>query len=269
MENKTELLKLLREKTGAGMIDCKKALDQANGDVDKAIEILRKEGITRAVKRSEREANQGVIKVAVSQNEKSGYILEVNAETDFVVRSEKFQALADRLINFAEEKEPKNLAELLSLNLGQGTAREELGSLSGIIGEKLEIKRYEVLNSGGTVAAYSHLGGKIGVLVALDKAGQRELAYDIAMQVAAANPKYIKPEDVQAEELAKEKEVYRAQLIKEGKPGNMIDKIIVGKLAKYYEEICLMKQEYIKDDAKRVADVLGDVKVEKYIRYSL
>lgn len=267
--NNMETLKLLRERSGAGMVDCKKALDEAGGDIEKAIEILRKKGIAKAAKRSERETREGAIKMAVSEDNKIGYILEINAETDFVVRSEKFQALADQVINLAKEKKPKSLAELMSLSLGQSTVKDNLDSLSGIIGEKLEIKRYDSLSSGGTVASYSHMGGKIGVLVALDKAGQKDLAYAIAMQTAAFNPRYIKPEDVLAEELAKEKEIYKAQLLQEGKPEKMLDKIMIGKLNKFYEEVCLVKQEYIKDDKKKVQDVLGEVKVEKFIRYSL
>ena len=166
-------------------------------------------------------------------------------------------------------KQPKDLSELMVLNFDVGTVKESLDSLSGIIGEKLDIKRYERLISAGTVAVYSHLGGKIGVLVALDKEGQSDIAYDIAMQIAAANPKYIRPEDVLAEELNKEKEIFKAQLIKEGKPEKMIDKIMAGKLNKFYEEVCLTKQEYIKDDGKRVQDILGEIKVEKFVRYSL
>jgi elongation factor Ts len=149
------------------------------------------------------------------------------------------------------------------------TIKDNLDSLSGIIGEKLDIKKYEIFSSAGTVAVYSHMGGRIGVLVALDKEGQSDIAYDVAMQIAAANPKYIYPEDVLEAELNKEKEIYREQLLKEGKPENMIDKIMQGKIAKFYEEVCLVKQEYIKDDKKKVQDILGGVKVEKFIRYSL
>lgn len=264
-----EKLKLLREKTGAGMVDCKKALEEAGGDIDKAVEILRKRGVAKAAKRSDREAGEGLVKVAVSGDSKTGYILEINAETDFVVRSEKFQEFAEKVMKLIMEKQPRDLAELLALNIGDATVKENLEALSGVIGEKLDIKRYEMLNSQGTVAAYLHLAGRIGALVALDKEGQSNIAYDIAMQVAAANPKYIKPEDVDAKELEKEKEIYKAQLIKEGKPENMIEKIMAGKLAKYYEEVCLVKQEYIKDDSRRVEDILGEVKVEKFIRYSL
>jgi elongation factor Ts len=264
-----EKLKILREKSGAGMVDCKKALEEAGGDIDKAVEILRKKGITKAAKRSDREAGEGVVKVAVSDDGRFGYIVEINAETDFVVRSEKFQEFTAKTLDLIKTKQPKNLAELLSLNFGNGTVKENLDSLSGVIGEKLDIKRYELINSAGTISAYSHMAGRIGVLVALDKAGQNELAYEIAMQVAAANPRYINPEDVNADELAKEKDIYKEQLLKEGKPENMIEKIMPGKLNKFYEEVCLIKQEYIKDDKKKVADILGDVKVERFIRYSL
>jgi elongation factor Ts len=133
----------------------------------------------------------------------------------------------------------------------------------------MEIKNFSVLESNGSVAAYSHMGGRIGALVAISAKDKKDLAYDIAMQVAAADPKYISPEDVPSEETEKEKEIYREQLKKEGKPEQMIEKILFGKLNKYFEEVCLTKQEFIKDDKKRVAQILGDVKVEKFIRYSL
>jgi len=264
-----ENIKILRDKTGAGMVDCKKALEEAGGDINKAVEILRKKGIAKAAKRSDREAGEGVVKVALSGDTKTGYIVEINAETDFVVRSEKFQAFTEKVVQLIIEKQPKDLAELMALNFDGGTVKENLDSLSGVIGEKLDIKRYEMLKSIGTVAAYSHMAGRIGVLVALDKEGQSDIAYDVAMQIAAVNPKYINPKDVAADEINKEKEIYREQLLKEGKPENMIDKIMGGKLAKFYGEICLVKQEFIKDDSKKVEDILGDVKVEKFIRYSL
>ena len=264
-----ENIKILRDKTGAGMVDCKKALDESGGDINKAIEILRKKGIAKAAKRSDREAGEGVVKVALSGDAKIGYIVEVNAETDFVVRSEKFQDFCEKIMKLIMEKQPKDLAELMALDFSGVSVKDSLSSLSGIIGEKLDIKKYEMLNSLGTVAVYSHLGGKIGVLVALDKEGQSDIAYDVAMQIAAVNPKYINPEDVLAEEIEKEKEIYKAQLLKEGKPENMLDKIMQGKLAKFYEEVCLVKQEYIKDETKKVEDILGIAKVEKFIRYSL
>lgn len=264
-----EKLKLLREKTGAGVADCKTALEEAGGDIDKAVEILRKKGIAKAAERSQRETRQGVIKAAVSPDAKTGYLMQINAETDFVTRNDKFQDFARRVMDLAVEKQPEDRAELLASDLRGGTVKDNLDSLSGVIGEKLEINKYDILKSDGTVAAYLHAGGKIGVLAALGKEGQSDLAYDMAMQIAAASPKYIAPGDVAADEIAKEKEIYREQLLKQGKPENMIEKIVAGKLAKFYEEVCLIKQEYIKDDSKKVGDVLGDIKVEKFIRYGL
>lgn len=264
-----ELIKKLREKTNAGISDCKKALDEANNDFDKAVEILRKKGIAKASKRSEREAAQGIIKVLTNDEKTEGYIMELNAETDFVVRNEKFQDLADMVMDAIVEKKPTSMEELLDLEIEDGTVKDNIDHLSGLIGEKIKVKKFDILTSGGTVADYSHMGGRIGVLVSLNQLNKADLANDIAMQVAAANPKYISPEEVPAEELEKEKEIYREQLKREGKPDNIIEKIMEGKIAKYYEEVCLIKQEFIKDDKKKVQDILGPVKVDTFIRYSL
>ncbi len=263
-----EKIKQLRDKTGAGIVDCKKALEDAGGDIEKAVEILRKKGIAKAAKRGDRAVCEGIIKIAVNKESNEGYIVEVNAETDFVVRNEKFQQFAEKILELAKNKKPKNKEELLALEMENGTVRENLDSLSGVIGEKLDIGRCDFI-SAKTVAAYSHMGGRIGALIALDKENESELARDIAMQVAASDPKYIYPEDVAKEEIEKEKEIYRVQLLKEGKPEQIIDKILPGKLDKYFGKICLVKQEYIKDDKKTVQDILKGVKVEKFIRYSL
>lgn len=263
-----DLIKNLRDKTGAGISDCKIALTEAGGGMEKAIEILRKKGIAKAAKRDDREVNEGVILVGVNAANNEGYILEINSETDFVARNDKFKEFSNSIFSILKDKKPSNLEELFSLPMDNATIKENLDTLSGVIGEKLAIKRFDIL-IGGTVAAYSHMGGRIGALISLDKKEQAELAREIAMQVAAVNPKYMKPEDVPAEELAKEKDIYREQLKKEGKPENMIEKILEGKLSKYFEEACLIKQEYIKDDKKKVENILGDVKAERFIRYSL
>jgi elongation factor Ts len=264
-----ELIKKLREQTGAGMADCQVALKESGGDIDKAIEILRKKGIAKAAKRGDREASEGIILLEVNDAKNEGYVLEINAETDFVAKNESFQNLAREIMEVIKAEKPKTKDELMSKPMGKNTVEESLGSLSGTIGEKMGIKDMAILSSSGTVASYSHMGGKIGVLVSLDQAKNPELAKTIAMQIAAASPKYIKPEDVPEEELNKEKEIYREQLIKEGKPENIIDKIIEGKINKYYEEVCLVAQEYIKDDKKKVAEILGDIKVEQFARFSL
>ena len=264
-----EKIKNLREKTGAGMVDCKKALDESNGDIDKAVEILRKKGIVKAAKREARVASEGLILVSTNEQASVGYILEVNSETDFVSRNEKFQEFVKKIMDLIVEKKPASKEELDNLSMEQGTVQENLDNLSGTIGEKLNIKKFDIITTTGTIAAYSHMGGRIGVLAVIDKTDSKELAYEIAMQIAAANPKYIKPEEVSQEELDKEKEIYKEQLLKEGKPENIIDKIIEGKIAKYYEEVCLIKQEYIKEDKKKVEEILCDAKVERFIRYSL
>lgn len=263
-----ETIKKLREMTGAGMVDCKKALDEAAGDLEKAVEILRKKGIAKAAKRTDREANEGIVLVAVSDDASEGYIAEINSETDFVSRSEKFQEFAQEVLNLIKTTKPADLEALLALPLGVSTVKESLENLSGVIGEKLDIKRFAVV-SGGSVAAYSHLGGRMGVLVVLDQAGKSEIALDVAMQVAAANPKYLVPAEVTTEEMDKEKEIARELLIKEGKPAEMVEKILEGKMSKYYSEVCLTEQEYIKDDKKKVKDILGGATITQFVRFSL
>ncbi len=263
-----ELIKKLRERTGAGMVDCKKALEEAGGDLEKAVELLRKSGIAKAAKREDREASQGIIKVALNDNQTEGYMIELNSETDFVAKNSDFQALADKILAIVKTNKPADLESLLALPLDQGTVKDNIDHLSGVIGEKLGLKNSAVL-TGQTVGAYLHAGGSVGVLVALDQTDKADLAREVAMQVAASNPKCIRPEEVPAEDLDKEKDVYREQLKKEGKPEEMIEKILGGKVNKYYEEVCLLKQEYIKDDKQKVEQILAGVGVVKFIRFSL
>ncbi|PKM91426.1 elongation factor Ts [Candidatus Falkowbacteria bacterium HGW-Falkowbacteria-1] len=263
-----EQIKELRERTGAGMVDCKKALDESGGNIEKAIEILRKKGIAKAAKRSEREAGEGIIIVSTNDDKTEAYALELNSETDFVARNEKFQELAGKILEIIKNKKPESGGDLLKAELDGSTVEESISNLSGVIGEKLALGRFFFV-SGQTVAAYSHLGGKIGVLVALDQADKNELATDIAMHIAAANPRYLNSEEVPSEELDKEKEIYKEQLLKEGKPENIIENIMQGKVKKYYSDVCLLDQEYIKDDKKSVKDILGGVSILKFVRLSL
>lgn len=251
------------------MVECKKALDESGGDIEKAIEILRKKGIAKAAKRGDRDTKEGVVKVLANEAGTEGYMVEVNSETDFVALNDKFQNLASQILEVIKTNKISDREVLMNAPMPTGrTVKEEVDALSGVIGEKLDVKRCAVV-SGATVSAYSHSGGRVGVLVALDKPGKNEIAYDVAMQIAAVNPKYIAPENVPAEEINKEKAIYAEQLAKEGKPEAMIEKIMTGKINKYFEEICLVKQEFIKDDSKKVQDILGDAKVEKFIVYSL
>lgn len=195
--------------------------------------------------------------------------MEINAETDFVVLSEKFQEFANKVLKLIIDKKPQEKEQLMSLSFDNLTVQETIDNLSGVIGEKLDIKRFSILSSNGTVAGYTHLGGKIGVLVAVDKIIDKELLVDLAMQIAATDPRYITSDQVPTDELDKEREIYTEQLKKEGKPESIIAKILEGKINKYYGEVCLVDQEYIKDDSKKIKDLLGDVKIESFVRYSL
>jgi elongation factor Ts len=263
-----EKIKELRDKTGAGMVDCKKALDEANGDLDQALDILRKKGIAKAAKRSDREASEGVIKVDTNNDKKKGYILEIKSETDFVAKNDKFQELATKILETAKNNNIEKLDDLLSFDLEGSSIEDHVSNLSGVIGEKIEIGRFESVE-GESVSAYSHLGGKIGVLVSLDQPGKEDLAGDVAMHIAAANPKYLQSSEISPEELEREKGIYKEQLLKEGKPENIIDNIIAGKVKKYQSEICLLDQEYIKDDKKTISEILDGANINKFIRYSL
>jgi len=263
-----ENIKNLRDRTGAGMLECKKALNEAEDDIEKAVELLRKKGISKAAKRADRQANEGVIKTKISDDDKKAYILELNSETDFVARNEQFQKFAQQVIDLAAKEEVDDLDKLMSLDLNNVSVSDALNNLSGTIGEKMTISKLDSL-SGETVASYSHMGGKIAVIVALDKENKKDLALEIAMQIAATNPKYLKSDEVIQSELEKERDIYRQQLIKEGKPEQIIDKIVEGKIGKYYSEVCLLDQEYIKEEKKSIKDILADVNVIAFKRYSL
>ena len=263
----------LRASTGAGMMDCKKALEDNGGDFDKAVDELRKKGSAKVAKRADRETKEGIIKIALSEDGQTAYILEANAETDFVSRNEKFQTFADNVFELVKNQAPTDRAALLALPMNDGTVQTALENFSVVIGEKLDLKNCAVVKSAGTLAIYSHLGGKIGVIVSLNKTGLDEVAHDVAMQIAASNPAYLTPEEVPAEIVAKEKEIYRAQLLAEGKPEAMLEKIMEGKLNKFYQEVCLLKQFCIKDDKMTVEQYLKNagegVAIEKFVRFSL
>lgn len=261
----------LRKQSGAGILECKKAMEEANGDIEKAQDILRKSGIAKAAKRAGREASEGVIKVAVNEDKTKGYIVEFNSETDFVAKNKNFQIFVEEAFNIFKSNDPKSLDEFLDLKMANSNSiKDSLESLSGVIGEKLEIKGSDMVE-GSTVAAYSHMSGKIGVLVALDKSGENELAYDIAMHIAASNPKYLSQDDIPAEEIEREKNIYREQLKKEGKSEDIIEKILEGKINKYFEEVCLLKQKFIKNEELTIDKLLAnkDARVLRFVRFSL
>ena len=250
----------LRQKTGAGMMDCKKALTEANGDFEKAIEILRKKGASVAAKRAEKSANEGMVKTKISADKSTGFIVEVNCETDFVAKSNDFIDFTEEVLIAVESKKPVNVQELL----GDSGLKNKMTDLLGKVGEKIEVSRFAIEKAvEGIIVDYVHLGSKLGVLVRFDNAGKAadnlaEMGKDIAMQVAAMSPICVKRDEVPQEVINKEIEIYKEISRKEGKPENILDKIAQGKLNKYYQENCLVEQAFIKDNSKNVGDLLKE-----------
>jgi elongation factor Ts len=250
----------LRQKTGAGMMDCKKALTEADGDFDKAIDILRKKGAAVAAKRAEKTANEGLVLTKVSEDRSKSAIVEVNCETDFVARSNDFVTFAEDVLNTVFEKEPSSVDELLSIN----SLNSRLNDLMGKIGEKIEVSRFAVDKAeNGVMVDYIHPGSKLGVIIRLDNVnnGKEEIngiARDMAMQVAAMKPLCVYREEVPKELVESEMDIYKELARKEGKPENMLEKIATGRLNKFFQENCLAEQAYIKDNSKSVSDLLKD-----------
>ncbi len=270
----------LRQRTGAGMMDCKRALEEANGDIQKAIEILRKKGASVAAKRAEKSANEGLIVTKISDDKKTASILEINCETDFVAKSEDFISLANFVMEEVHKSKPKNVEELIKNNQD---VQNKLNDVLGKVGEKIEISRFDILETpNGLLVDYIHPGSKLGVLVKFDdvKDGSDELSNlgkDMAMQVAAMNPISIKREDVPKDVVDKEMEIYKELAKKEGKPEQILEKIAQGRLNKFYQENVLLEQAFIKDNSKTVGDLLkefnskhgSNTKVSRFDRFHL
>ena len=277
-------VKELRDKTGAGMMDCKKAIEEANGDFEKAIEILRKKGASVAAKRAERAANEGIVLTQVFNNGKSAAIVEVNCETDFVARSEDFINFANFVLTVVVANKPADVASLLEVTKDGKKVSEELNALIGKIGEKIEVSRFALDNTeNGLIVDYVHAGSKLGVLmeannVSDDKAAEfQPLLKDIAMQVAAMKPISIYREEVDKTLIEKELEIYKELARKEGKPEQMLEKIAIGKLNKFYDENCLAEEVFVKDNTKKVGALVDEfnkknstqVKLAKFRRFHL
>ncbi|HRY36535.1 MAG TPA: translation elongation factor Ts [Candidatus Magasanikbacteria bacterium] len=263
----------LREQTGAGMMDCKKALEEANGDMDAAAEILRKKGIVKAAKRGDKIAAEGLVAVKTQGN--IGVVLEVNSETDFVAKNDDFKKMVDEIADFLLVKKPSSLEDALNGTIGNITLNEFISNAVAKIGEKISFRRFAILEKGDkdVFGPYLHMGGKIAVLSMLKNTDDEALARDISMQAAAANPKFLNREMVDVETLNKEKEIYAEQLRAQGKPENIIENILKGKMDKFYSEVCLLEQPFIKDEEKSITAYLAgkgtDIKVETFVRYEL
>ena len=276
-----KMVKELREMTGAGMMDCKKALNETDGNMDAAIEYLRKNGQAKADKKAGRIAAEGIVK-AVVKDDKVAAIVEVNSETDFVAKNDDFKAFVADAAEMALNTTATTIEALLEENHAEGKAlKDVLNDRIATIGEKLDFRRFETITSEGQISGYIHGAGKIGVLVELltDARDERVLTLgkDIAMQVAAMNPKYVSRDDVDAEYLAHETEVLTAQALNEGKPANIVEKMIKGRLEKELKEVCLLEQTFVKDSdftiKKLVAEVAktvgSDIKVGRVVRFEV
>ena len=262
-------VKELREKTGAGMMDCKKVLTETNGDEEKAIELLRERGIAKAAKKSDRIAAEGLVETYISEDGKVGSIVEVNAETDFVAKNEEFRNFVADVAKQVAQENPENIEALLnqkSIAESDKTVGEVLTGKIATIGENMSIRRFERFETNNLIESYIHGDGKIAVLVEIEN-GTHELAKDICMQIAAARPEYLDRDAVPAERLAKEMEILKAQAINEGKPEAIAEKIVQGRLGKFYSEICLVEQEFVKDSDIKVGKLVAD-KGAKIVRFA-
>ena len=268
-------VKRLREHTGVGMMDCKRALQEADGDFEKAIDLLRKQGQKVAAKRADREAVEGVVAVATADDMLTGVIVEVNSETDFVARNEEFTSFADRTAAVALENRPADRATLLALDFDGGrTVEQAITDLTGKIGEKIDVRRVAVIETtnGGQVVGYVHPGSKLGVLVELSGSGDLQTAgRDVAMQAAAMNPIATTRDDVPADVQEKEMEIGREAARNDGKPEHILEKIATGKLERYFKDNVLVEQPFVKDSSMSVKQMLqnADAELKQFVRFAL
>ena len=264
-------VKDLRERTNAGMMDCKKALEASNGDMDQAIEWLRKNGMAKAAKKEGRIAAEGITKMLVDGNQ--AVILEVNSETDFVAKNEKFIEFVNKLADVIMKSDATDMESALALTTEEGTVSDMVAAAVAQIGEKISFRRFTRLtkNDNQVFGSYSHMGGRIAALVLLNGTDQ-EAAYEIAMHAAAMNPQYVKSSEVPTEVLEKEKSIMREELLKEGKPADRIENILVGKVNKYYSEICLEDQIFIKAENKETVKAYAEAhgcEIVNMVRYEV
>ncbi|MCI8546022.1 MAG: elongation factor Ts [Clostridia bacterium] len=263
-----ELVKQLREKTGAGMMDCKKVLTETDGDMEKAAELLRERGIAKAAKKSDRVAAEGLVATYVSDDKKVGSAVEVNAETDFVAKNDEFRKFVADIAKQVATKNAKDVEDLLNQKYldTDNTVQEVLTGKIATIGENMSIRRFVRFESEGLVESYVHGDGKIAVLVNFEK-GDEELAKDVCMQIAAAKPEYLSRESVPADKVEKEMEILKAQAMNEGKPAEIAEKMVQGRIGKFYSEICLLEQEFVKDPDTKVGKLI-ESKGAKLVDYA-
>lgn len=268
-------VKNLREKSGAGMLECKKALADADGDMEKAAELLRERGIAKAVKKEGRIAAEGAVGAYVCPECGVGVLVEVNCESDFVSRGDKFHEIVETVAKVVAKNKPADVDALAACKVGEATVKDYITSQTAVIGEKISVRRFAVYES-GKIETYIHMGGKVGVMVcAADfTAGAEEVLHDVALQIAAAKPSYVNSAEVPAEVLEKEKEIMLVQMQNDpknaNKPKEILEKIVAGKMGKFYQDNCLMDQPFVKDDSQKVSQVIGSkFKVLKFVRFEM
>lgn len=268
-------VKRLRDVTGAGMMDCKKALSEADGDFDAAIDILRKQGQKVSAKRADREAKEGIVATRVSSDQKLGVLVEVNCETDFVARNDDFTSFAEEVAGLIASEKPEDMRELNAMRLSSGrTVEESITDLIGKIGEKIDVRRFSVVEASedNQIIGYVHPGSKLAVLVEMKGDGDlADTGRDVAMQVAAMNPVAARREEVPTNLQEKELEIGREIARTEGKPENIIDRIAQGKLERYFKDHVLLEQPYVKDASMTVKDMLQQSKADvvRFVRFAL
>ncbi|MBI5674458.1 MAG: elongation factor Ts [Nitrospirae bacterium] len=262
-----DAVKKLREQTGTGMMECKKALTESNGDFEKAVDLLRQKGLAAAAKKAGRIAAEGIIALHLAGT--TGVLVEVNSETDFVAKNEDFQKFAGDLAELVSTQNPADIETLLNLPLGSATVEAKRQELIQKIGENLSVRRFVRYGTDGNIASYLH-GTRIGVIVDYE-GGDEQLGKDIAMQIAATNPLYLSRETVPAEDLDRERAIFEAQVKESGKPANVVGKIVEGKLEKFFGETCLLEQLFIKDPdgRKKVKDVLKGAVIRRFTRFQV
>ena len=269
------MVKELRERTSAGMMDCKKALVESDGDMEKAIEWLREKGLSQAAKKASRIAAEGVVAQYISEDGTVGVIVEVNCETDFVAKTDNFVNFCNNVAKHIAKANPADVDALLTqafVDDASKTVSDLVSEATVAIGEKISIRRFARYETTGVVSTYIHMGGKVGVLVEVSTDKQDDeikvFAHDLALQIAAAKPEAVRREEVDAAKLEKEKEILRAQAINEGKPEKIVDRMVEGRIEKYYKEVCLLEQPFVKDPDINVTKMLGGkADVVRFVRF--
>ncbi|WP_075980899.1 translation elongation factor Ts [Bacillus massilinigeriensis] len=267
-----QMVKELREKTGAGMMDCKKALTETGGDMEKAVDFLREKGIAKAAKKSDRIAAEGTTFIQVEGNE--AVILEVNSETDFVAKNEGFQVLVTELAAHLLKQKPATVEEANAQTMDNGaTVEAHVNAAISKIGEKISLRRFEVKTKTDNDAfgAYLHMGGRIGVLSVLEGTTDANVAKDVSMHIAALNPKYVSRDEVSPEEVERERQVLTQQALNEGKPENIVAKMVEGRLGKYFEDVCVNDQAFVKNPDQKVGQFVkaNGATIREFVRYEV